>query len=79
MHDHNDNNFSGMMWMMAICCLGPLIIVFFAGRATGGLSTWLVFGALAICLGAHFFMHRGHKHPDAAPPEEDKHSPNQLK
>ncbi len=63
MHDHNNNN-SSMMWMMAICCLGPLLIVFFAGRARGGLSTWFIFGALAVCLGAHLFMHRKHKHPE---------------
>lgn len=64
MHEHNDNNFSMMMWMMAICCLGPLIIIFFAGKATGGLSIWLIVGALVLCVGAHLFMHRKSKHSE---------------
>ena len=67
MHDHNDNNFGRMMWMMAICCLGPLIIIFFAGRARGGLTNWLIIGALVVCVGAHFLMHRKHKHHETAP------------
>lgn len=78
MHDHNDNSFSMMMWMMAICCLGPLIIIFFAGRASGRLSAWLIIGALAVFVGAHLLMHRGHGHQDE-PKDNNKNLPDQPK
>ena len=74
MHDHNKNSFSAMMWMMAICCLGPLVIVFFAGRFRGRLSIWLIIGALVVCLGAHLFMHRKRKHPESQPTEAENKS-----
>lgn len=68
-----------MMWMMAICCLGPIIIAFIVGRSGGRISNWWIFVLVALCLGAHLFMHRGHKHDDSPKGEEDKNSPDQLK
>jgi Protein of unknown function (DUF2933) len=82
MDNHNNNNndhFSSMMWMMVICCLGPIAVAFFVGKSGGRLSSWWILGLAALCLVAHAFMHRGHKHPDAGQQEENKSEPNQLK
>ncbi len=66
-----------MMWMMAICCAVPLLLIFVfgaGGRALGAPS-WIIFGGVAVMVIAHFFMMgRSHKHSDEEQPianEED--------
>ncbi|MFA5991636.1 MAG: hypothetical protein WC794_05345 [Candidatus Doudnabacteria bacterium] len=85
MHDHNDNNSSGMMWMMAICCLAPFIFLLIAGKglALQGFRGWaLVVIALGL-IGYHFWQmrkpHGGNQQPGTTLPEEDKNLPDQLK
>ena len=77
MHDHNGKGNNSMMWMMAICCAVPLLLIFVfgaGGRALGAPS-WIIFGGVAVMVIAHFFMMgRSHKHSDEEQPianEED--------
>ncbi len=85
MHNHNDNNSSSMMWMMAICCLVPLVFLLIAGKGLSiqGLWGWLIVAAALAMFLYHFWQmrkrHGGNQRPDAAPPEENKNSPDQLK
>ena len=32
MDNHNDNNSKNMLWMMVICCLGPIVFILLAGN-----------------------------------------------
>lgn len=60
MHNHN----SKMMWfMMAGCILLPVLFLLFFGRGQSSFD-WLWLGFLAVCVGGHAFMMRGHKHND---------------
>lgn len=69
MHDHNNNDkgTKSMIWMMVICgaVLLLLILVLGAGGKALGAPTWVVFGGVALMIGAHLFMMgRSHKHED---------------
>ncbi len=85
MHDHNDNNSSGMMWMMAICCLAPFVFLLIAGKglALQGFRGWALVAIALTLIGYHFWQmrksHDGHNHSDTTPTEEDKNSPDQIK
>ena len=66
MHNHNHNNSDSnslMMWLMVLCCALPIIfLVLFSGKAIS-LSSWFIFGAMAIFLIIHFWMmKRSHNH-----------------
>ncbi|MFA6097901.1 MAG: hypothetical protein WC788_09860 [Candidatus Paceibacterota bacterium] len=67
MHDHNNNSDDSggkgmkvMMWMMMICCAGPILLTLFlgVGGRAAGVSSWVILGAMAIMMFAHFFMMR---------------------
>lgn len=49
--------------MMMICCLLPIIAIFFLGTTGigGSLGRLLPLLMIVVCLGSHFFMH-GHSH-----------------
>jgi membrane protein implicated in regulation of membrane protease activity len=66
MHDHDGKGNKSMMWMMAICCGLPLLLILFVGGGGKalGTSTWVVFGGMAVMILAHFFMMGKHKHGD---------------
>jgi len=49
---------------MALCCFGPIIIIFLVGKTKVGLPTWLILGVIAVCAIVHFTMHGRHKHFD---------------
>ena len=60
MHDHNGKGNSGMMWMMVICCVMPLVALFFVGGkiSTGGYFWPVLIGIFVI---VHIWMmFRGH-------------------
>lgn len=80
MHNHNDDNSFSMMWMMAICCLAPVILAFIAGRSGRGLSVWWIIGIVAVCLGVHLLMHRRRKSKNEQLAEQSQKPdvPNQL-
>ncbi len=65
MHDHNDknnNHDSSMMWMMAICCLAPLVFILILGKGLaiqGWLGWTIAIVALAMII-YHFWQMRGH-------------------
>lgn len=64
MHDHDGKGNKSMMWMMAICCGLPLLLILFVGGGGKalGTSTWVVFGGMAVMILAHFLMMgRSHK------------------
>ena len=70
---HNHGGDKRMMWMMALCCAIPLILIFTfgVGGQASGAPSWVVFGGIAAMVAAHFFMMgKSHKHSD----EEDKSS-----
>lgn len=85
MHDHNDNNSSGIMWMMAICCLAPFVFLLIAGKglALQGFRGWALVTIALGLIGYHFWQmrkpHGGNQQPGATLPEEDKNSPDQIK
>jgi hypothetical protein len=72
MHNHNGKKDSGMMWMMAICCGLPLLILLFAG---GSLSSsgyfWpALVGVMVVAYLA--MMWRGHgRHSDSDSDQND--------
>lgn len=56
-----------MMWVMALCFAIPLvlILIFSAGGKALGTTTWVVLGAMAVMMVAHFFMMgKSNKHSD---------------
>lgn len=81
MHNHdNHKENSWMMWAMLLCCLGPVFLVLFfgAGVTAGGISPWIVIGAVAVVAILHFvMMKRSHKHTQEQSHEsgnKDEHS-----
>ena len=55
-----------MMWMMAICCGLPILLILFfgAGGLALGASIWIVLGAMALMIVLHLLLMRRHKHND---------------
>lgn len=49
--------------MMAGCILLPILFLSFSGRGLGSFN-WLWLGFLAVCVGGHALMMRGHNHDD---------------
>lgn len=85
MHDHNDNNFSGMMWMMAICCLAPFVFLLIAGKglAIQGWRGWSIAVIALALIGYHFWQMRkprgNQKNPTANLAEDNQNSSDQPK
>lgn len=74
MHDHDQNSGArSMMWMMAICCALPLvlILIFGAGGKAIGAPSWIIFGVVAVMMIVHFLM-MGRSHKDSD--EDQNHS-----
>ncbi|MFA6392672.1 MAG: hypothetical protein WCW54_01100 [Candidatus Paceibacterota bacterium] len=62
MHNHDDKNGKGMMWMMMICCALPivLLLIFGVGSSAGnsGNSKWIIFIGIGVMVIFHLFMMR---------------------
>ncbi|MFA5773543.1 MAG: hypothetical protein WC908_02620 [Candidatus Paceibacterota bacterium] len=63
MHNHENKQGRGIMWMMMICCVVPivLLLVFGVGNSAsniGGNSKWIIWIVIAIMIGSHLFMMR---------------------
>lgn len=70
---HNNHN-SKMMWMMMICCLAPVFLIFLfgSGAKTLGAPVWIVVGLVAVFVIAHFVsMKKSHQHTDDEPAKRD--------
>lgn len=56
-----------MAWMMMLCCLAPILLlfVFGTGFAKSGASTWVILGLIAVMV-IHLFMmvRRARSHSD---------------
>lgn len=84
MHNHDGKSNKSMMWMMAICCGLPLLLILVVGGGGKalGVSTWVIFGGIAVMVLAHFFMmgkHKGDSSSDEKKEltrEEDKNEDN---
>lgn len=79
MHNHDGKDGNWMMWAMMICCAVPLllIVLFGLGGKALGAPTWIVLGAVAVMVIAHFFMMgRSHKHSDEEQSTADKDDKN---
>ena len=79
MHDHNnkDGGHKGMMWMMAIRCALPIVVLLFGGSVlfSGGYVWFVLIGAVAvICI---WMMFKGHGNGNTSVDEEkSKHDAN---
>ena len=66
------------MLMMLICCGIPLIGIVIARYVFNYNSSYLIWAALAVCMGSHFFMmknmHANHNHG-----EEDRGKKKKIK
>lgn len=66
-HDDNDTGTKSMLWMMAICCGLPvvLLLIFGGGGSALGASPWAIIGIVGVMVGTHLFMMRkSHRHSD---------------
>lgn len=62
MHKHNEEGNSWMMWIMMICCMAPVLLLFTSGGAFATLN-WPVLGAVAVLLALHWYvMKKMHGH-----------------
>lgn len=64
-----------MMWIMMLCCIGPIlfVVLFGAGAKSLGAPSWIILALIAVFVAAHFFMMgRSHKHhvEDGDPKEQ---------
>ncbi len=50
--------------MMMLCCLLPLIVILILRYSFNINSNYLVWGALIICIGSHFFMMKAMHHTE---------------
>ncbi|MFA5991754.1 MAG: hypothetical protein WC794_05935 [Candidatus Doudnabacteria bacterium] len=85
MNDHNDNgnndHSSSMMWMMAICCLAPLVFILILGKGLaiqGWLGWTIAIVALAMII-YHFWQMRvqgGHMGSNNDMPGQDRQNIN---
>ena len=75
MHNHddddNDKTFSWIMGLMMLCCVLPLLLVLFGGKAllSGG-SRWWIGALMLVFVAWHFWsMRKGHCHNKAQEPD----------
>lgn len=64
--NHNDHG-SKMMWLMMICCLAPILLIFLFGSGARdlGAPAWIVIGIVAVFAIAHFLtMKKSHQQSD---------------
>lgn len=80
MHNHNDKNYSSMIWMMLLC-LVPLVILLFTGGklfSRGYLWPILIGGFLV----AHFWImlksYRSHDSDHAVPRDKSEDKKNDI-
>jgi len=59
--DHNANH--GMLWMMAACCVLPIVVLSLVGGTASGARGWLPLGLMAAMIGIHFWMMRKKRSP----------------
>lgn len=71
--NHNNHD-SKMMWLMMICCLAPILLIFLFGSGARALGApaWVVLGFVAVFVIVHFLtMKKSHQHSDDTPAKQD--------
>lgn len=71
-HKNNQNYDSWMMWVMMICCVAPLGVLFLAGKGLDWRSDGQIIIAVAIMLVLHFWLMRKTCHKKELPEKEEQ-------
>ncbi|MDP2736782.1 MAG: hypothetical protein Q8O59_03360 [bacterium] len=70
-HKNNQGHDSWMMWAMMICCIAPLAVLFFTGKAFNWRANWPIIIAVAAMLIAHYWLMGKTCHKKEPPKEEE--------
>ena len=71
-HKNNENHDSFMMWAMMICCIAPLAVLFFTGKAFNWRANLPVIIAVAAMLIAHYWLMGKTCHKKEELPEKEE-------
>lgn len=76
-HDNNDKGMKSMMWMMAICCLLPVVVAiggasFFQTTNYPWIKPVLFVALFGFCAWHMIGMFRGHRHDNTEQKDKNK-------